>query len=104
MPERDTHHKFSMTEPGEYGHVTRFAFWFTTVEPYLLDILQDFPCVDGLELSPFSDHVAGYRALVDISDGCDPDEAWHWIRTDLEEEVTTVRLDSIWHEAIKWLL
>ena len=33
----------------------------------------------------------------------DPDEAWHWIRTDLEDEVNNSGLDALWREAI-WLL
>jgi hypothetical protein len=44
------------------------------------------------------------RVLVEISSDHDPDEAWHWIRTELEDAVNYVELDDIWEEAIKWLL
>jgi hypothetical protein len=44
----------------------------------------------------------GQRALVDIKNEYDPDEAWHYIRTELEEEANYVQLDKIWEDAL-WL-
>ena len=43
------------------------------------------------------------RALVEIRNDHDPDEAWHWVRTELEETKRHVVLDPIWEDAL-WLL
>jgi hypothetical protein len=39
---------------------------------------------------------------VDIKNEYDPDEAWHYIRTELEDEANYVHLDKIWEDAL-WL-
>lgn len=92
--------KFIMTEPGPYGKTTQFAFWLTTSELRLIDFMESLPCVVHIERTERDDA----PMLVDIGDAYDPDEAWHWIRTDMEDEANAVQLDSIWHEAVKWIL
>ncbi|NJL54706.1 hypothetical protein HC928_05550 [bacterium] len=91
---------FTMTEPGPIGKTAQFGFWFTTADLRLIDFIDSLPCVVNLERSDRDDA----PMLVDIGDAYDPDEAWHWIRTDLEDDANAVHLDSIWHEAVKWLL
>lgn len=90
--------KFTMTEPVEIAH-NQFAFWFMCAQADLLDFVGTLACVSRLE--PLDD---GLAALVLLDNEFDPDEAWHWVRTELEEEINTVRLDSIWHDAVKWIL
>ena len=90
--------KFSMTEPQPIGTHTRFAFWLTTAEGRFFDVARDMGCV------AFISEPKDNRALVEISNDHDPDEAWHWIRTELEEESQYVKLDKIWEDAISWLL
>lgn len=92
--------KFVMTEPGPFGKTTQFGFWFTTSELRLLDFIETLPCVVHIERTDHDDA----PMLVDIGDAYDPDEAWHWIRADMEDEANSVQLDSIWHEAVQWLL
>lgn len=91
---------FVMTEPGEYGHRTRYAFWFVSENPNWFIFLADLPCV--YDVIPAENDEQ--RCLVEIQDTYDPDEAWCWIRTDLQTELDDVKLDNIWYEAIKWIL
>lgn len=97
---REFEEPFVMTEPGEYGFRTRFAFWFVSDNPNWFIYLADLPCV--YDVIPTEDEPE--RCLVEIDDSFDPDEAWGWIRTDLQQELDDVKLDPIWHEAIKWIL
>ena len=86
-----------MSEPRLIGTRTRFAFWLTASEERFFQVARDVNCVVAVS------EPAQNRALVEISNDHDPDEAWHWIRTHLEEESQVVRLDKIWEDAL-WLL
>ena len=97
MPHKQA--EFEMGVPGRYGQNSKYAFWMTASDKKLLTTVRAMNCVAGMKRSRTSEHV-----LVEISNEHDPDEAWHWIRTELEEAVNEVELDDIWIEAIKWLL
>jgi hypothetical protein len=89
--------KFTMTEPVELAY-NRYAFRFATTEADLIDFVSTLACVANVTvLEP------GPEVLVEIDNEFDPDEAWHWVRTELEEEVA-LQLDDIWYDAIKWIL
>ena len=90
--------KFSMTEPQAIGTRTRYAFWLTATEDRFFDVARGMGCV------AFMSEPQEHRALIEISNDHDPDEAWHWIRTELEQESHYVRLDKMWEDAISWLL
>ncbi len=94
---RETQDKFKMSEPREIGINSRYAFWLTTADKHLLEFTRSLACVTAVN------ETDGNRALVDISDAHDADEAWHWIRTELEEEARVVKLDKIWEDALMWL-
>lgn len=89
--------KFTMDEPREIGLTSRYAFWLTTEDKHLLAFVRSLACVAGVSETDSN------RVLVDILDTHDADEAWHWIRTELEEESKVVRLDKIWEDALMWL-
>lgn len=94
---------FDMGEPFALNPdypIEHFAFWFSTNEPYLVEFVREQPCVRDVRESTLEDDD---RFLVEIDNEFDPDEAWHWIRTDLEDEVNNSGLDALWREAI-WLL
>jgi hypothetical protein len=98
MSESGERVQFTMEEPRECGPIgRRFAFRFGSSELYLYDFVQSLPCIADIQWAEGDDW-----ALVYIDDEFDPDEAWHWVRTDLEDE-TNAGLDRIWREAI-WLL
>lgn len=88
---------FSMTEPQTIGTRTRFAFWLTAQEGRYFAAARELRCVAHVS------HPEDNKALVEISNDHDPDEAWHWIRSALEEESQVVHLDQIWKDAL-WLL
>jgi hypothetical protein len=90
--------KFSMTEPQTIGKHTRYAFWLTASEERFFEVARSLRCVASVS-EPEEN-----RALIEIHNDHDPDEAWHWIRTELEEESQFVKLDKIWEDAISWLL
>lgn len=90
--------KFSMTEPQKIGNHTRYAFWLTAAEERFFDVVRSLRCV------AFVSEPRNNRVLIEIHNDHDPDEAWHWIRTELEEESQYVKLDKIWEDAISWLL
>ncbi|MAS34475.1 MAG: hypothetical protein CL610_10735 [Anaerolineaceae bacterium] len=90
--------KFQMTEPQAIGTRTRYAFWLTAHEDRFFEIVRSMGCV------AFVSQPDNNCALVEISNQHDADEAWHWIRTELEEESKFVKLDKIWEDAISWLL
>lgn len=90
--------RFSMTEPMEM-EPNRFFFQFSTSDQYLYEFLESIICIRSIAIA-----ADGTSALVEIDNEFDPDEAWHWVRTELEEEINTVHLDNIWVEAIKWIL
>ena len=90
--------KFSMTEPQAIGKRTRYAFWLTASEDRFFEVVRSLRCVASVS------EPEGNRALIEIHNDHDPDEAWHWIRTELEEESQFVKLDKIWEDAISWLL
>jgi hypothetical protein len=89
--------KFTMDEPREIGITARYAFWLTTRDKHLLEFTRALACVAAVNQT--DDH----RALVDIKDDHDADEAWHYIRTELEDEAQYVRLDKIWEDVMMWL-
>ena len=89
--------KFTMSEPKAYRGPTRYAFWLTTTERSLVTFTEHLKCVKAVSTSD-DDPV---RVLVHIDDSFDADEAWHWIRTELEHEANYIRLDSIWEDAMK---
>jgi hypothetical protein len=89
--------KFSMSEPSLIGSQTRFAFWLTASEDRFFQAARNVNCVVAVS------EPAQNRVLVEISNDHDPDEAWHWIRMELEEESQYVKLDPIWEDAL-WLM
>ncbi len=95
---------FQMTPPfldDRHGARTAFAFWFSARQDrlHLFTVLTELACVH--DVLPTDDET---RCLVEISDAFDPDEAWHWVRTELEEELNDIKLDGIWYDAIRWIL
>jgi hypothetical protein len=90
--------KFSMTEPSVMQPGAPYAFWLTAAEERFFEVARGMRCV--LRVSQPENN----RALVEIHSEHDPDEAWHWIRTELEEESQQIHLDKIWEDAISWLL
>lgn len=97
----DTDGPFVMDEPRQIAMHTDYGFWLTTEHAYVLNTVAAIGCVAGVL------EVEDGRFLVEISDDHDPDEAWHWVRSGIEEALTAlsdVELDPIWEEAIKWLL
>jgi hypothetical protein len=97
MPNKQS--AFTMEAPARYGRSSNFAFWMTTSDKKLLTAVRGMGCVTGMKRSLLSG-----RILVEISDDHDPDEAWHWIRKEIEDTINEVELDDIWIEAIKWIL
>ena len=93
----DNDSKFIMTEPFEIGREC-FIFRFQTSEPDLIDFVSTLACVRNVTILD-----DGREALIEIDNEFDPDEAWHWIRTELEDELS-LQLDDIWYEAVKWIL
>lgn len=91
--------RFSMGIPREFLGGDRYAFWLTTGDKKLLAVVRGMNCVAALKRSRSTG-----RIVVQIDDGHDPDEAWHWIRAELEQAVNEVELDDIWLDAIKWIL
>lgn len=91
--------EFKMSAPREYNRSTHYAFWMTASEKRLLAAVWSMGCVEGMKRSRSTG-----RVLVEISDEHDPDEAWHWIRTELEDASNEVELDPIWINALKWIL
>ena len=98
MPPRKDDKLIEMSEPQRISFNTEFGFWLTTFDDQILDVVASLLCVATVQ-EPEEDG----RALVEIADDHDPDEAWHWIRAELEEEIQFVELDPIWEEALKWL-
>jgi hypothetical protein len=99
MEEQDrepTEQRFVMDAPDEIGVRTRYAFWLTTSEKRLLRAVRSTRCVARMA------RFKSGRILVEIDDSYDPDEAWHWIRTEIEDAVQYVELDPIWKKAL-WL-
>lgn len=90
---------FIMGTPQALDQNDHYAFWFTTTEKRLLSAVYNMRCVTAMKR-----HRPTGRVLVQISTDHDPDEAWHWIRSELEEVVNTVELDDIWVDALKWIL
>jgi hypothetical protein len=99
MPRQAVEERFEMNPPAEVRGSGRYAFWLTTEERRLLIAVRAMSCVASMKRSRSTG-----RVLVEISDDHDPDEAWHWIRTELEEVVNYVELDPIWERAIRWVL
>ena len=94
---RDPDKQFEMGEPRQIGMNTEYGFWLTTEYEELLEVVAALRCVASVL------EVEDGRSLVEISDEHDADEAWHWIRAELEDEVRYIELDPIWEEAFKWL-
>jgi hypothetical protein len=88
-----------MKPPALVKQTERYAFWLATEEKGLLMAVWSMNCVASMKRSRSTG-----RVLVEINDDHDPDEAWHWIRTELEEAVSYVELDPMWEEALKWVL
>lgn len=94
--------EFDMSEPYALdGWGERFAFRLNVTEPYLLEFVRTLLCVSDVRDLIESD--SDDWSLVEIDNEFDPDEAWHWVRTELEDEVNNSGLDAMWREAI-WLL
>ncbi|MBI1277916.1 MAG: hypothetical protein GC179_07290 [Anaerolineaceae bacterium] len=99
MSSKQSQERFAMSVPHPFRQSEQYGFWLTTTEKRLLTAVYAMRCVAGMKR-----HRPSGRVLVEISDEHDPDEAWHWIRSELEDAVNYVELDSIWEEAIKWIL
>ncbi len=93
----DESRDFDLSEPQPIGINTRFACWLTCSEERYFRAILRMGCVASVS-KPQNN-----RALVEIRNDHDPDEAWHWVRTELEETSRQVVLDPIWEEAL-WLL
>jgi len=91
--------RFEMKPPAEVKASGRYAFWFKTDEQRLLETVWSMNCVASMKRSRSTG-----RVLVEINGDHDPDEAWHWIRTELEDALNYVQLDPMWEEAIRWVL
>ncbi len=91
--------RFEMGTPQAMRGSQHYGFWLTTAERKLLVRVRSMNCVAEMKRSRQTGKV-----LVAINESHDPDEAWHWIRAELEDAVNEVQLDSIWEDAIKWLL
>lgn len=91
--------KFTMTEPKENrsNRDSKYSFWLTTDNNDLFDFVAALVCVENLR------KLGQRRALVAIKDEYDADEAWHYIRTELEDEAHVIELDAIWENAMRWL-
>jgi len=98
MPSKEADKTFDMTEPRRIGLNTEFAFWLTTANERFLDAVARLGCIASVQ------EPEDGRSLIEINDDFDPDEAWHWTRTEIEYEVNYVELDPIWEEALKWVL
>lgn len=90
---------FVMGTPQIVRQNGQYAFWMKTNDKKLLAVVRSMNCVTGMKRSRSTGKI-----LVAINDDHDPDEAWHWIRKELEDAINTVELDDIWHDAIQWLL
>jgi hypothetical protein len=88
----------TMDEPRPIGLNTEYAFWLTTEYDWVAEAVAALACVAAVLET--EDH----RLLVEISDDHDPDEAWHWVRAEIEAQRHTVDLDPMWEEALKWVL
>ena len=88
---------FVLGEPQAIGINTRYACWLTSSEDRFFKAILRVGCVASVSAPQDN------RALVEIHNDHDPDEAWHWVRTELEETSRRVILDPIWEEAL-WLL
>jgi hypothetical protein len=99
MSVQETANRFDMKPPAEVNNSGRYAFWLMTAEKSLMLTVWSMNCVAAMRRSRSTG-----RILVEISNDHDPDEAWHWIRTELEDAVNYVVLDPMWEEAIRWVL
>jgi hypothetical protein len=99
VTQKQTDDRFEMQPPTPLKHTGRYGFWLTTHEKRLLVAVRAMNCVAAMKRS----RTTG-RVLVELHQSHDPDEAWHWIRTELEDAANYVELDSIWEDAIKWIL
>lgn len=99
MTGQQSQQRFAMGIPQTFREGDQYGFWLTTTEKRLLTAVYTMRCVAAMKR-----HRPTGRVLVEISADHDPDEAWHWIRSELEDAVNDVELDPIWEEAIKWLL
>lgn len=88
----------TMDEPRPIGLNTEYAFWLTTEYAWVAEVVAALGCVAGVL------ETEDGRLLVEISDAHDPDEAWHWVRAEIEAQRQDVPLDPIWEEALKWVL
>lgn len=88
---------FKMTEPSELGIHSKYAFWLETKYEGLFDYVKTLICVAAVT------GLGKTRRLIAIKDDYDADEAWHYIRTELEYEASVVMLDPIWEDAMRWL-
>lgn len=99
MSHQHSQQRFAMGIPRVFKQSEQYGFWLDTREKRLLSAVYGMRCVAGMKR-----HRPTGRVLVEISNEHDPDEAWHWIRSELEDAVNYVELDDIWVDAIKWLL
>lgn len=99
MMRQDSGSRFTMDIPRAVVGSPRYAFWMSTTEKRLLAVVRSMNCVAEMKRSRSTG-----RVLVALSEEHDPDEAWHWIRAELEEAIQEVELDPIWINAIRWIL
>ncbi|MBL8164578.1 MAG: hypothetical protein JNJ61_21490 [Anaerolineae bacterium] len=99
MSKQTSETRFTMGIPRTLGGSPRYGFWMTTSEKRLLAVVRSMNCVADMKRSRSTG-----RVLVALSEEHDPDEAWHWIRSELEDAIHEVELDPIWVNAIKWIL
>jgi len=94
--EQMEHRKFTMSEPQKHDTVTTYAFSLTATDDRLAKFVEGLICVAAV------DRVDTQRVLVSIYDEYDADEAWHYIRTELESEAQLIFLDQTLEDA-RWL-
>lgn len=99
MTNQQSQQRFAMGVPRVSKQHNQYGFWLSTTEKRLLSAVYAMRCVASMKRHRFTG-----RVLVEIGTDHDPDEAWHWIRSELEDVANYVELDDIWEEAIKWLL
>lgn len=88
---------FELEEPKHHNGPTRYACLMTTNRTDLFDFVKSLSCVADVQMD------GEERGLISIIDEHDADEAWHYIRSELEDEARMVPLDKIWQDAISWL-
>ncbi len=90
--------RFEMTEP-VYSRVfdgAYYVFTLVTDNVHLIDCMANYLCVASVK------RINDLSLLVGIKTTYDADEAWHFIRSEMEKEAELIYLDKIWEDAL-WL-